>query len=398
MLSAKEIVVKYIQTDGTQDNIIIEPYFWQEFGGKWVSPNHKNTEAHVIYDNRLESPGLTRIVDVMGAPSFDQVWREREIDLVYTWVNHADPEWAALYQRYKAEVDDKHGNLATPRPQSDDSTALTRFHSNDELRYSLRSVAENLPWVRRIYIFSNCAAPDWLNAEHTRLRWVRHEDVIPQEYLPTFSSHVIESFLHNMPDLSGHFIYMNDDVFIGRPLGKNFFFTEGGAPCLLLEPYGVVNGPITEGAADYLNAARNSASLIRDAFGFSPTRLHRHSPFSLRRDLLDEIEERWPHQIDAMRHNKFRTAQDLNIPSFLAHHYGLATGRAVLGNGNCILVKSQDIRWRLQLKRVIDKNPDTFCINEGGAAPAGKDWHRYVRIFLQTMWPDPAPWEVEATK
>ena len=40
-----------------------------------------------------------------------------------------------------------------------DAENLARFHNKDELRYSLRSVAQNLPWVRRIHVFTNCARP-----------------------------------------------------------------------------------------------------------------------------------------------------------------------------------------------------------------------------------------------
>ncbi|MBW7920747.1 MAG: stealth conserved region 3 domain-containing protein [Rubellimicrobium sp.] len=388
-LAAREIAVHYTRPGGRADTIILEPYFCHE-AGKWVSANPANTEARALYDARLETPGLTRLDDLLGAPSFDQRWRAREIDLVYTWVNHADPDWAALYRQHRAELD-RPGD--GPRPQSDDATALTRFHSNDELRYSLRSVAQNLPWVRQIYVLSNCAPPDWLDTGHPRLRWVRHDEVIPPEYLPTFNSHVIESCLHRIPGLAGHFIYMNDDFFVARPLGKPFFFDGNGAARALLEPYGKVLGPVVEGAPDYLNAARNSAALIRETFGFVPTRLHRHAPYALRRDVMAEIEARWPAQIAATRRNLFRTAHDLNVASFLAHHYGLATGRTTLGAGRSVLVKSQDVRWRTQLAQALADTTDVFCINEGGADPPGRDWQRTVRRALAARWPEAAGWE-----
>lgn len=395
-LAAREITIDITRPDASPDSITLEPYFLQE-DGKWVSANPNNTEARALYDDRLESPGLTRVSDLLGAPSFDQRWRLRAIDAVYTWVNHADPDWAALYHQHRTALADDDAPAGRPRPLSDDATALTRFHSNDELRYSLRSVAENLPWLRNIHVLSNCAPPPWLNIDHGRVRWVQHEQVIPQQYLPTFNSHVIESFLHRIKGLSTHFLYLNDDFFVARPLPGTFFFDENGASRALLEPYGKVLGATVEGAPDYLNAARNSAALIREAFGFMPTRLHRHSPYALRRDVLDEIDSRWSPELDAMRHNRFRTAQDLNVASFLYHHYGLATGGATLAGGECVLVKSQDIRWRAQLARAMADGPDVFCINEGGAVPPGRDWHRQVRLALDARWPDPAPWETGAS-
>jgi hypothetical protein len=279
------------------------------------------------------------------------------------------------------------------RPQSQDATALSRFHSNDELRYSMRSVAQNLPWVRQIYVFTNCAPPAWLKQDHPSVIWVQHEEVIPQVYLPTFSSHVIESFLHRIPGLEKQFIYINDDVFIAKPLGKDFFFDANGCSRSLLEPYGMVSGPVKQGDPDYLNASRNSVALLQDRFGFAPTRLHRHTSFALRRDVLEEIEACWPERFDLLRRNRFRTAQDINVTSFLYHHYGLATGKTLVANAKNAFIKSLDIRWKAQLAEISAGKHDIICLNEGGDTPPSPDWLPSVRRFLRERWPHPAPWE-----
>lgn len=52
------------------------------------------------------------------------------------------------------------------------------------------------------------------------IKYVFHDQFIPKKYLPTFSSTVIETFLHYIPGLSENFIYMNDDVYINRPMKK----------------------------------------------------------------------------------------------------------------------------------------------------------------------------------
>lgn len=397
-LGATEVHLRFVDPNGLPDRFVIEPYF-RHAAGKWVSPNTSNADARALHDDRLETPGLTRLNDILGAPSFAQLVNDREVDLVYTWVNHADPDWVAMYSRYKpplaegANLDELGLQPTAPLPKSIDATALSRFHSNDELRYSLRSVAENLPWVRQIYVFTNCAPPDWLNTAHPKVRWVQHHEVIPAQYLPTFSSHVIESFLHRIPGMAERFIYVNDDVFIGKQLEKRFFFDPNGCSKSLLEPYGMVSGAMKEGDADYLNASRNSAALIRDAFGFSPTQLHRHTSFALRREVLAEIEARWPDQLDQLRHNRFRTGHDLNVTSFLYHHYGLATGKTMKADVKNAFVKSQDIRWRAQLAQIPKNQPEIICINEGGDAAPSEDWKSSVRNFLKTKWPHSAPWE-----
>jgi hypothetical protein len=186
---------------------------------------------------------------------------------------------------------------------------------------------------------------------------------------------------------------MNDDVFIGRSLRKEFFFDPSGASRAFLEPYGMVSGPTKEGDPDYLNAARNSATLIRKTFGFTPTQLHRHTSFALRRDVLAEMEARWPKEFDALRRNRFRTGHDLNVTSFLYHYYGLATGRTTTASVKNAFVKSGDIRWRAQLSQIPKNAPEIICINDGGNTAPANDWHDSVRAFLQSCWPHSSSWE-----
>lgn len=354
----------------------------------WLSGNSGNRLARGLYGDFLEELGLHPISEILGGVTAAQAEARAQVDVVYTWVNHDDPAWQALFRAHAPGA----------APQGPDAQALSRFHSNDELRYSLRSVARHLPWVNRIHVFSNCAPPPWLDPAQDRVIWVRHEAVIPPEYLPTFNSHVIETFLHHIPGLSERFLYLNDDVFIGRALDHDAFYAESGQSRAFLEPYGMVSGPVRPGDFDYRNAARNSANLIRQALGFVPTQLHRHTVFALRRSVLNEIETRFAQPIAAMRPNRFRDLGDLNIPSFLYHHYALGTGRAIGATISAAHVKNLDIRWRAQLADLSRRPPAVFCLNEGGAATPSKAWHREVRRTLERMFPHKAPWEKHEEK
>jgi hypothetical protein len=46
-------------------------------------------------------------------------------------------------------------------------------HADSELRYSLRSVAEAAPWLRKVWIFGD--RPDWLSTDTTIVQQVPHE-------------------------------------------------------------------------------------------------------------------------------------------------------------------------------------------------------------------------------
>jgi hypothetical protein len=69
--------------------------------------------------------------------------------------------------------------------------------------------------------------PHWVDRDN--LKVVLHQDIIPQEYLPTFNSTTIEMFLHRIKGLDEEFIYFNDDIFPVRPCVEEDFFRNGRA-------------------------------------------------------------------------------------------------------------------------------------------------------------------------
>ena len=96
------------------------------------------------------------------------------------------------------------------------------------MKYSLRSVEKNIPWINRIFIITDEQTPDFLNTNHPKIRIVDHKEIIPADKLPLFNSCAIESGIPFIPGLSEHFIYANDDMFVWKPVDKSFFFTDDG--------------------------------------------------------------------------------------------------------------------------------------------------------------------------
>lgn len=107
-----------------------------------------------------------------------------------------------------------------------DDEMANRFEDNQELKYSLRSVWVNAPWIRRIYLVTNGQIPNWLNINNPKLYLVPHSSIFKnQSHLPTFSSPSIEANIHRIPGLSEHFIYLNDDVMFGNTIHPSDFYT-----------------------------------------------------------------------------------------------------------------------------------------------------------------------------
>lgn len=121
----------------------------------------------------------------------------KPVDYVIPYVNCADPNWQDLYRKaVHAEF------------------PAQRFRDNGTLRYQLRGIEANLPWVNRVFLIvqSESQIPEWLNVNSPKLRLVLHEDYIPEQYLPTFKSSNIELHVDLISDLSDNFILGNDDM------------------------------------------------------------------------------------------------------------------------------------------------------------------------------------------
>ena len=99
---------------------------------------------------------------------------------------------------------------------------------NNELKYSLRSILQNIPWVRKIFIIMPNEKIPFLKEKSEikdKIIYIKDSDLLgfDSSSPPTFQFN-----LHKLKnnDLSENFILMDDDYFIGQPLSKSDFFYE----------------------------------------------------------------------------------------------------------------------------------------------------------------------------
>ncbi|MGA9275683.1 Stealth CR1 domain-containing protein [Ilumatobacter sp.] len=306
------------------------------------------------------------------------------IDIVYTWVDGADPDWREAFRATAREVG-----------RSIDETALdpARYHSRDELKYSLRSVWAHCGWARTIWIVTAGQRPDWLG-DDPRVRLVDHFEILPASALPTFNSHAIEAALHRIDGLAEQFIYLNDDMLIARSTRPEAFFTPNGLPLVFqsdARPPGVEDGDTL--AVD--TGALRGRELLAATFGRVATAKPYHSPYPLSRAAMVEMEQRFADIVAATQHSRFRASSDLSTAASFAQHYALATRRAVLGDiaTEYVHVESGRLDWHLDRIRLDDRLL-TYCINEthrdGGDHD---DRERRITEFFEQMLPVGAPWE-----
>ena len=167
------------------------------------------------------------------------------VDYVIPFVDSSDSEWVGAYRKY------------VPADFTWSSNA-TRFRDWDTLRYQLRSISRHLPWVHSIYIVlsvSKGQVPKWLNTENEKIQVVWDWEFIPQEYLPTFNSNVIDLFIPRIEGLAEHYLYACDDYLVLNDLQLSDFFSDNGIRVKMRDS---VFGPSV-----YTDTIRNSVRLIK---------------------------------------------------------------------------------------------------------------------------------------
>lgn len=244
------------------------------------------------------------------------------IDFVIPWVDGSDEKWLAEYKKYmNAEGDNRE----------------IRYRDMDTLKYWFRGVEKYASWVNKIYFVTCGHLPDWLNTNNPKLKCIKHSDYIPNEYLPTFSSHTIELNMHRIPELSEHFVYFNDDTFIVKEMKREDFFVKGN-PCdtAIFCPYIPTRRPMF--LAPIINTAvindnfkkkevirRNFTKIYSTKYGkyilnnirLLPGRTmigfkQFHLPVSFLKSTFDRVWEKEYDILNSTCENKFRGVMDVN--------------------------------------------------------------------------------------
>mmetsp|Transcript_14129 Transcript_14129/g.33989 ORF Transcript_14129/g.33989 Transcript_14129/m.33989 type:complete len:944 (-) Transcript_14129:208-3039(-) len=337
-----------------------------------------------------------------------------DVDLVYTWVNGTDPEWSTT----RAEIQAK---FTKGRPTgrgievNADSIANMRFRDREELRYSLRSIQKNAPWIRMVHIVvAGGQNISWANIQHPKLNIVRHEDIFPAKNvtLPTYNSFAIESFVDNIPGLSEHFVLMNDDFFIGRPVEKSSFFTFEGHPKVAFQDEWMTQSRVCrddlKGSSanhTYLRAALNTYKLMDAAYGHEERRLVMHQAYPLTKSLYRKAKRLFRKEFASTARNHFRTGKDI-IPHFLALYTGFQDGTSVKLRPAEYLTNSKvqfgdNFEGNEEMIRSFNQTDyDVFFINDHTSDEASEEdldrLTRDLQSWMASMFPTPSQFEKKA--
>lgn len=262
------------------------------------------------------------------------------IDVVYTYVNMNDNEWSTK----KRETREKYYD---PQINNFDSCLSKRYEDNGELKYSLRSLEKFANWVRNIYIVTDNQKPEWINEcdeiTKTKLKFIDHKNIIPEKYLPTFNSHVIELFLHKIPNISSPFIYLNDDVILIKPLLPIELIPHENCYYVFLDKkmYTHVGEPNVSDYA-FRSAWKNSNKWLDDNFKYERRRKMCHAPMVIYPDIIETLWSKMYSQLIITCEQRFRAITDINLLCSVYIYYGIYVDRAIESENVAVTIFNDD--------------------------------------------------------
>ena len=334
---------------------------------------------------------------------------DEKIDFIITWVNGNDPNWQ--------DVRNYHAHQEHVEIDND----ATRFRDWDTLRYWFRGVEKFAPWVNNIYFVTCGHLPEWLNISHPKLKIIKHSDYIPQDYLPTFNSNVIEYYFHKIDGLSDKFVYFNDDMFLINSVKPTRFFYKGlpcdlggmtinihngmfGATVLLAKT--IINDHfnkqevVRKHPSEWFNYKYFSQSILnflclfvkkKDFTGF----VNPHLPQAFLKEVYEDVWENCEKDLKRTSKNRFRDYGD--IAFWLFRYWQLVLGRFAPYNtnkdGRYYLVS--DINVSEIVNCITKQKKRIVCLNDSDLVEDFNKVKKIIAKAFDSILPNKCSFEIE---
>lgn len=305
------------------------------------------------------------------------------IDIVYLWCDSSDSVWR---EKKNNELKKYGKNL------DNDSVGDCRFINNDELKYSLRSLEKFAPWINNIFIITDNQVPQWLDVSNPKIHIVDHTKILPPEALPTFNSMAIETVLHNIPELSEHFLFANDDMFFGNFVEKTFFYNQKGEPIVRFSKRKIIN-KIYRRLYGYTIA--QAYKFVKNKVGESCAHFPHHNIDAYRKSDLAQCRCEFEEIFHKTMMQKFREKE--SVQRSIYGYYSLAKGYGeskIVNNFStkfiAFLISRPLDSMLVELKKsrikLVEKNrPYLFCFND--SLKTTDDDRLAMKAFLDEKFP-----------
>lgn len=149
------------------------------------------------------------------------------IDALLPWVDGDDPVLKAKRAKYLSKADSS----------NDDVAGATRYKSIGEIKYCVASILRFAPFIRKIFIMTDGQDPQLgpfieknFPGQSGKIEIIDHSVIFKgyEKALPVFNSNAIEAVFWNIPQMSEHILYFNDDFMLTAPVEPEDFFRPDG--------------------------------------------------------------------------------------------------------------------------------------------------------------------------
>ena len=294
---------------------------------------------------------------------------------------------------------------------------IYKDQDNEELKYSIRSILQYIPWIRKIFIIMPNERVRYFKSIkeiQKKIIYIKDKDLLGYDTSNicafTFSLYRLKKF-----NLSKNFIYMDDDYFIGKPLKKSdfFYYDENEKkvfPLIINTSFREINK--TEVYNEYnklFNMKEIISSHSREGFRLSLLSTEKffiehynnitlitaeftHNAISENLDELKEIYEefkKYKYYKETMQ-SKLRYILRLNHQHFVnLYHLNIKNRK----------VKTLPHKYiKMELIKKANLNKELFVINTGGNHIPLKREYRIQKRIMNKRFPQPTKYEIEIEK
>ena len=154
--------------------------------------------------------------------------RETKIKLIQIYRENKDKSESQILEKEPIDVVIKFIDLNDKNLERKNLEQIEKDKQNYELKFSLRSIFKNIPWIRKIFIIMPNEKIDFLkdiDEIKEKIQYIKDSDLLgfDSSSPPAFQFNIHKLKQYN---LSENFILMDDDYFIGQPLKKSELFYE----------------------------------------------------------------------------------------------------------------------------------------------------------------------------
>ena len=314
------------------------------------------------------------------------------VDIVYLWVDSNDKTWQKKRQvSFEAFLKTNKDDIA-PYANTEG-----RFRDNGELIFNLRCLEKFFPNHGQVYIVTDEQKPAWL-VQNKQVTIIDHKSIIPEKVNPIFTSAHIESYIHHIPNLSENFFYLNDDIFFGMPVDKNWWFDKELKYFYDKEPHDEYS-ELQSMLLSPINSSIQSKLWLKEEYkNYKHQNIAlAHAPRPYKKSLLLEIEKEAMDLFTKVRSTNFRSWKTPAVlvdfvPRWLEHH-----GYAKITKTDSLYIESgsYEIKTELDLLKQKFGRIPFFCINDTcDDADALDKRLKSVREEMEILLPNKSGFEI----